>query len=271
MSPGAIIAGRVVDERGEPVARANVQAHTFQYVNGNRMLAPVSQSAVPSEGFSMPLRASTDDRGEYRLFWLAPGEYYISVTARSQVSASSTADIGALPSPERGLGPMMFGRQSPESWSPIYYPGVTDPEAASRVTVAAASEVRGIDFVWRPVRMPTIRGRWVISAPPAQTPQPSGTIRVQREGGTMMLTRITGGRVPVSSSGSSGDQFEIRGVPPGSYYMNIVQTRNELTFLGRTRVEVGDADVTMSPSCFSRLQIYEDESFSSRVRRHRFK
>lgn len=250
MSPGAVITGRVVDERGEPVGRATIQAHSYQYVNGNRTLG-ATQAAVSTEAFFTPISASTDDRGEYRLFWLAPGEYYVSATARRQIAAS-TANISALPVPERGLTDLMLARQLSESSAPIYYPGVADPDSASRISVGVGQEVRGIDITWRAIRLATIRGRKIVPSAPGDRPQPPGTVGAQWGGGTIMLTRVTDERVPVSISGGSGDQFELRAVPSGSYFINVLETRTDSTFFGRARVEVRDVDlnevaVTLQP------------------------
>src|SRR5207249_6789667 len=37
--------------------------------------------------------------------------------------------------------------------------------------------------------------------------------------------------------------FELRGVPPGSYYVNASWRQNEMIYFSRARVDVGDADV----------------------------
>jgi hypothetical protein len=72
MLPGAVIAGTVRDASGQPVpgTRVYVMQHRFGYQTGERELT----SAV--SGLGEP----TDDRGQYRIFGLAPGEYVIVVT-----------------------------------------------------------------------------------------------------------------------------------------------------------------------------------------------
>src|SRR5213594_4169951 len=61
--PGATVSGRVFDERGVPVPGADVSAVRITYDHGRRFLTLVRRRA--------------DEHGEYRLYWLAPGEYYI--------------------------------------------------------------------------------------------------------------------------------------------------------------------------------------------------
>ena len=67
---GGIITGRIVDEFGEPVADAQVPRCDSQ---PGRTPAAAAERGRP---------AMTNDIGEYRLFGLPPGQYYISATMR---------------------------------------------------------------------------------------------------------------------------------------------------------------------------------------------
>src|SRR5262249_62034558 len=68
---GSVVSGRVVDEFGEPVADANVSAMRMQFVNGRRRLANAGRNS------------QTNDLGQFRIFGLPPGEYYVSANFRS--------------------------------------------------------------------------------------------------------------------------------------------------------------------------------------------
>ena len=68
---GSAVAGRVVDEFGEPVADANVSAMRMQYTNGRRRLVPAGRNST------------TNDLGQFRVYGLPPGEYYVSATLRT--------------------------------------------------------------------------------------------------------------------------------------------------------------------------------------------
>ena len=61
------ISGRVTDAGGEPIAHAFVMALQPWYQKGQRRLAFVQA-------------VQTNDLGEYRLFWLPPGRYFIAAT-----------------------------------------------------------------------------------------------------------------------------------------------------------------------------------------------
>src|SRR5206468_3397974 len=78
MAPTGSISGRVYDRDGDPLENAQVMALRPVYKNGRRTLTIVQAVA-------------TDDRGEYRLFWLAPGRYYVS--AKPDI-AEVTANVG---------------------------------------------------------------------------------------------------------------------------------------------------------------------------------
>src|SRR4030095_7908533 len=70
MDATGTIAGRVTGSSGEPVAYANVQALRYVYRDGKRILS-VAQTTT------------TDDRGDYRLFWLLGGKYVVVAGQRS--------------------------------------------------------------------------------------------------------------------------------------------------------------------------------------------
>src|SRR5207244_885662 len=65
MSATGSISGRIYDRDGEPVGRAQVQALRSIYKDGHRV-------------FTIVQSVESNDRGEYRIFWLAPGRYYVS-------------------------------------------------------------------------------------------------------------------------------------------------------------------------------------------------
>jgi hypothetical protein len=61
---GGIVGGRAINFNGQPASNVQVTALTLTYVEGRRTLRNVKADR-------------TDDRGEFRLFRLGPGEYYI--------------------------------------------------------------------------------------------------------------------------------------------------------------------------------------------------
>ena len=70
LSPHSVITGRIVDEDGEPIQYANVQLQRNRYYQGKKQLLPSNS-------------ASTNDLGEYRIFGVPGGKYYLSATTRT--------------------------------------------------------------------------------------------------------------------------------------------------------------------------------------------
>ena len=68
---GSVITGHLVDEDGAPMARALVQVLRYVYRQGLRQIEPAGTD-------------QTDDRGQYRVFDLEPGEYFVGYIRVSQ-------------------------------------------------------------------------------------------------------------------------------------------------------------------------------------------
>ncbi|MGO9096383.1 MAG: carboxypeptidase regulatory-like domain-containing protein [Bryobacteraceae bacterium] len=100
--PGAIF-GRVVDDQGEPVRDATVQLILDSVVIGKRRATPAKS-------------ATTDDRGDYRLGLLAPGNYYVVATGRPWYAARMALGLrGADDQPHLAT-----------AYQPAYYRGTAE-------------------------------------------------------------------------------------------------------------------------------------------------
>src|SRR5205823_1449033 len=115
--------GRVVDEMNEPVAQASVSLERRRYIDGDRRWADVSG-------------ASTDDRGEFRIFGIPPGEYVIV----ARFSATH------------------WGARDRVRYVPTYYAGTPVAAEAQRVTVAAGQEVSAITIALARAATATVHG-----------------------------------------------------------------------------------------------------------------
>jgi protocatechuate 3,4-dioxygenase beta subunit len=154
----SVISGRVYDVDGEPLIKTTVQAYAYRYSDGRKTLTAVAN-------------AQTNDLGEYRLYWLAPGDYFVGVNARNG-SAADVLPVGLPPLPAAGgrnvqIVTVAAGADSMVRMAggpvgdgtAIYYPGVANPAEAEAVHVGAAAEVQRIDFHLRPQRTVTVSGR----------------------------------------------------------------------------------------------------------------
>jgi hypothetical protein len=120
---GAVVTGRVVDEIGEAVAHASVSLERRRYIDGARRLVAESGS-------------STDDRGEFRIFGVPPGDYVI-------VARFDRPDLGS---------------RDRVRYVPTYYPGTAVVGEAQRVTVGSGQEVPGIMIALARAATTTVRG-----------------------------------------------------------------------------------------------------------------
>ena len=78
---GGVVTGRILDDFGEPIAGAQVQAQRYRFVNGTRRLSGASSD-------------STDDTGHFRIYGLPPGDYVISGTVRYVVARNAQPKLG---------------------------------------------------------------------------------------------------------------------------------------------------------------------------------
>lgn len=197
---GAVIAGRIVDEFGQPADRARVSLMQFRNVNGERILSTAS-------GFGV---AQTDDRGAYRMYGLSPGEYVVAVA-----SPDTGGDLRRVSEAEIEWADRQSGQPPPPQGptvgvAPTYFPGTADPAGAVLVRVNAGEERAGIDFVTQFVRTATVSGR--IEMPDGTPPR------------TVQLSVVNEARVSnpfllgsLFARTSPDGTFTSANVPPGKY------------------------------------------------------
>ena len=206
---GGVITGHVGDEDGEPLPRALVTVQRYQYVRGEKQLTPAGAD-------------QTDDRGQFRVFGLPPGEYFVSATATGigellgrglqQLAAGLGAGRGGRGGPDPLAQLAGFGAPDQQAdqagYAPTYYPGVVSAGEAGKVTLAAGQEVGGIDFQIRLVALAKVTGIVTGSQDVANVllvPQESSG-GLGRMGGSTLVGRA----MPDGA-------FTIANVPPGRY------------------------------------------------------
>ncbi len=209
--PHGVLAGRVLDEDGEPVQGVQVNVLRYRFFRGKRQLAPSGGSG-------------TDDLGEYRIFGLAPGKYYLSATYRrwNMTMAQDRTPGGA---PEEG-------------YAPTYFPGTSDPAGAVAIEVAAGAVLSGTDLTLRKTRTVRIRGH-VANVTGEGLP-----------GHTMLwlLPRNTmfGGffsRSMAQAMRNQGGAFEFRGIAPGAYLLMAQWSDEGKGYAVRQPLDVGNNNV----------------------------
>ncbi len=120
LTRAAVVTGRVVDEAGEPMHRRCCQRPSQAHARRDGGLASSPESgALTSVG-----QRITDDRGEYRMFGLKPGEYYLKAV-ESPDEASSFTRAWILQ-----LADYYLVREMASQYAPLYYPGVLQTSEA---------------------------------------------------------------------------------------------------------------------------------------------
>jgi Carboxypeptidase regulatory-like domain len=130
----AVVAGTVFDPSGDPLTGAEVQAVRFYSFRGERRISSATSGAT------------SDDRGQYRLFHLSPGRYFLRVKdafyfrQRFEESEDKTT-------------------KEVKGFLPIYYPDTTDLGQATLLELKPGEELAGFDFTIHPAQVLRIRGR----------------------------------------------------------------------------------------------------------------
>jgi hypothetical protein len=209
MIRGGTISGRVRDANGQPVPSRAVTAFQIGY-----------DARSGREYLIQATSRMTDDRGDYRLYWLVPGDYYVGVN--SAVSAG----------PGLGLRSGMVLR--------TFYPNAADARSSSVIKLAEGVEFSGADIDLRPLSTFKVSGR-IEHEVGEITPNtfyllPADTNALTESGSLGVLS--------LPNQGARPGLFEIQGVPSGSYdLVAALPDRNRLQIPGRVRIDVGSADV----------------------------
>jgi protocatechuate 3,4-dioxygenase beta subunit len=180
---GAVIVGRVLDENGEPLVDSRVMA-----------LQKSAVRATSSRGMLMPAGpgAQTNDLGEFRLFSLPPGEYYVL----------------AMPGSHFGGSPASHGT----AMLPTYFPGSADSAAAHPITVGGG-QTSG-DVVIRMISTPAFQVSGVV-IDEAGRPVVNAMVRLMADEPTAAPIFVMSRSHP-SRTDTSG-RFTINSVTNGTY------------------------------------------------------
>lgn len=174
---GGIITGRIVDEFGEPTSDVQVMAMRYQFIQGRRQLTPAGRPAA------------TNDIGEYRMYALPPGQYYVTATLRN-FNFDATSDDRS-------------------GYAPTYYPSGANVSEAQRVSIAVGQTLNDINFALSPTPLARISGTAVDAD---GKPLVGATVLVMRITGTMMMGMM-GSQVRPDGT------FTIANISPGDYML----------------------------------------------------
>jgi protocatechuate 3,4-dioxygenase beta subunit len=221
MPRGSVISGRIVDEFGDPLSDALVSAMRQTWSNGRRRLLSTGRTS------------QTNDLGQFRMYGLPPGEYYVSATLRN--TDIMMMDAALMGGPASGAS----GSTPSSGYAPTYFPGTTTAANAQRVSVAIGQEAQNTDFALAAVRLARITGTVMSSE------------GKPLEGGLVTATPLNRGDIGLTIMGgatgrtSKDGNFTISSVAPGDYTLNVRTVRIITSDGGDTmmfRATVGGAE-----------------------------
>jgi hypothetical protein len=137
-----------------------------------------------------------------------------------------------------------FGGEPVEStgYAPTYYPGTTNATEAQRITVGVAEEVPGVTFSLSPVRLSRISGT-VLDSEGAALARGGVMLRPNRGGPVLLRGNVSGGAI-------MNGRFNLAGVPPGDYLLQVGAGGSN-----RTEGEFASVPVTVAGSDIEGLVI----------------
>jgi len=219
MTLAAVFTGRVNDEDGEPMALIQVVAlrrPTDEEVEDRKDSPSRGQELRPAG------MAQTDDRGQYRIFGLKAGEYYIKAVDQYEpmfsIALSSEFEM------REALG---------TQYAPVYYPGVTQIGQAEPLPASPGEEAH-VDLVLRRIKTIQISGS-IIGA----DGKPATDAYVYLEELPAAEYGVFQG-IEVDAKG----EFEVKGVAPGSYVLHAQQhSSEEANYHASQKIEVGSDNI----------------------------
>jgi hypothetical protein len=207
MTATGSISGRILWKEGKLMANARVIAMKASYQENRRVLTAARETV-------------TDDTGEYRLFWLPPGQYFVNATIPDGPNATPLI-MNLDGNDNRGLyegraqlfpvatTPVGSGAADNEAHIPTFFPGTGNGSLATPINVAARSDIRGIDITALPLRTRRVRGTLANGAA-GTPPGPNAVVRL------LPSAPNSGPQYQANADANTG-VFEFPKVVPGSY------------------------------------------------------
>jgi hypothetical protein len=187
LQPASVISGRVFDENGELVQGALVRA-LRPTGRGKRRETQEAGTGV------------TNDLGEFRIYDLSPGRYYI---AASYDPWSFREGFDAKPR----------RRLLKKGYTATFYPNTTEPLKAQTLVLNPGDELTSIDFRMELVAMNTVSGK-ILNPPVANAIREGINVFLLPRGSSLLVPDSIDTR-SVARDGT----FVLQRVPPGSYHI----------------------------------------------------
>lgn len=203
--PGSI-EGMVTDAEGEPLPDLNVIAIRQAWLNGRRVLVPMS--------------GTTDERGRYRIALLEPAKYFVYAEPRNREPEPHNREASS-PSP---IPAMLRNVRT-------YYPSASSLDTSTVLALAEGAAVQGADIRVMKAETFHVKGKAI-----------GGDVR---SGGKVKLTSSGEESNPLVYADAdlfADGSFDVPEVSPGKYTLTIFSYSGA----GTARIEVSSSDVSVT-------------------------
>jgi len=191
LPPHSVISGLIRDQDGEPLLGVQVDLLGVTYRLGGRRLVG-------------KLKATTDDRGSFRIWGISPGRYYVRA--------------------------WMPRSQSVLLYAPVYYPGTPSEAEAAPIVLSPGTTIESLDLRLSAVKLVSVKGQ-VVGAT-------AGRVTLTLHPGTLVEgdpREVTGHEVGPNES------FELTRVVPGPYRLTVRAREGDREAVAQHSLNVGDA------------------------------
>jgi hypothetical protein len=218
LTTGGVITGLVSNPDGSPASRVTVTAMQLSFGSRGERITRVVESE------------ETNERGEYRLYWIPPGSYIVGFTP---------SVLGATQTLTSSSGP-------PRIRVRTYYPGASDLSKAERINVAPHSETSGINFSLRDAEVFNVSGR---ATYPFVAPPPGQASSLNQNPSVVVMAAEPGAQrfafIPSAPGNAPQGTFELRGIPAGHY--NLLATvgppAGAILYAGEISIDISNHDL----------------------------
>jgi protocatechuate 3,4-dioxygenase beta subunit len=184
LTKGAVIAGHVLDAEKNPIPGVMVYALVNKFQDGKR-------------SFLGHGNAKTDDQGEYRILDLPEGQYFVSVIPELLHPHKRPPMVaGEKPKPTQRQGLVRS----------LFYPNLPTPAGASPIFLHWGEQREAVDLLLNRVGTFCITATVLPAANDGSLPNVSLKEASPEWGAVLARDKV-----------KPGEEFEICGVPPGSY------------------------------------------------------
>ncbi len=201
--PHAVVAGRVLDQDGSPLANMEVRVLRSLEMNGKQTMLPI--------GF-----AQSSDTGEFRITGLAAGRYWLLSANQNSMQAYNSRLL-------------RYDFDKPQlAYAKTYFPSSQDEAGARPFDLASSQTLTGLEIRMKLERVFRIRGKLAASI------LASG-LRIEAIPHTTDRTSSFVNREAILNDDGT---FEISKLFPGSYFVTAMHANGTRNVIGKTPVDI---------------------------------